>query len=145
MLSQFITKGDTTATIIEVFKEDERPRHIGQLKTPDGQVQTFASDFANDFSEQASYFITQYEQLHQTLAQNSKKIHQRSVEIAQLMDSSSHACTKMADLLEYQIKNETGANLYRKLSGFHFDMSERQLKIGATLNEYLNSSIEYQA
>lgn len=29
MMSHFVTKSDATSTFVEVFKEDERPRHIG--------------------------------------------------------------------------------------------------------------------
>jgi hypothetical protein len=40
MLSHFVTKGEPMSSFVDFFKEDERPRHIGQLKTADGQVQT---------------------------------------------------------------------------------------------------------
>ena len=31
MMSHFVTKSEPTSSFVDFFKEDERPRHIGQL------------------------------------------------------------------------------------------------------------------
>jgi len=43
------------------------------------------------------------------------------------------------------LQNDTAAELYQNLAKFNTDMSIQSLKVGATLNEYLNKEIKYQA
>lgn len=140
-----MTKAEPVSGFVDDFKNDERPRNISQFKTPDGVVCTSASVKAKQFSEKADSFIQQYETLYRQLARNNKKIYERSVELASLQTSSSKVLTKLATLLKDNLQNENASDLYLRLAKFNETMSESSLKIGATLNEYLNKQIKYQA
>lgn len=97
------------------------------------------------FSKNAKTFIDQYEFLYTQLCRNSEKIYERSKELASLQTSSADILNKLADLLYVNLQNERASELYLNLAQFNSQMSEYSLKVGATLNEYLNKEIKYQA
>ena len=70
-----MTESVVTSKILDEYKNDERPRHIGQFKTVEEEVRTTATENAIEFAEQATTFIDEYQRLHNILVSNSKKIY----------------------------------------------------------------------
>ena len=67
------------------------------------------------------------------------------MELAQLQESSSVLLTKLSTLFHENLNNKKASQLYQKLAEFNSDMSTKTLKIGASLNEFLNKEMKYQA
>jgi hypothetical protein len=133
------------AEIVETFKDEERPRNLGQFKTPDGTVTTFASAEASDFTLKADAFINEYEQLYRTITDNNRQLYIRYKEVASLHESSFKAFSRLADLMSLTIKNEKAKDICKKLSGLNVELSDRALTIGATCNAYLFKHLEFRA
>jgi hypothetical protein len=50
---------------------------------------------------------------------------------------------ELSSLCGQEIKNAQAAKLYGKLADFNTEMSFKSLKVGATLNEFLNKELKY--
>jgi hypothetical protein len=50
---------------------------------------------------------------------------------------------ELSTLCSKNIKHASAAKLYGKLADFNAEMSLKSLKVGATLNEFLNKEMKY--
>lgn len=132
-------------TFYSSFSKDKVPQNMNQFVTKAGFVNTLASDEAVEFSKGAGQFIEHYSDLYTKLSQNNEKIYIKQKELASLQESSSIHLRNLAALFKSHLKNDIASNLYTRLAAFNEEMSTQSLKIGATMNEYLNKEIKYSA